>query len=97
MARLINPRFVIRHHNHQIHPRPLVQQPTQRRGAVGAAAANRRQLLRVVHNRLARIKLHVDHIAFKRQHAGLRMITQHGGGDQPGNVHAADLTGRPLR
>ncbi len=49
MARFINHDSLSGHHNHrEIHPRPLVQQPTQRRGAVGAAAANRRQLLRVV-------------------------------------------------
>ncbi len=66
-------------------PRPLVQQPTQQRGReLIAAAANRhRQLCALCANRLARIKLHVDHIAFKRGSTGLRMITQHGGGDQP--------------
>ena len=52
--------------------------------------------MRVGHDAVARVELDFGNLHFKRQHARLRVVAQHGSAQERGDVHAARRRGRPL-
>lgn len=70
----IDPRFVVRHVDHQIAHRLVLIQVTQRRTAVRAATRQRRKLCGVGHYRIARVKRYLHDVGLKRDHFGGRVI-----------------------